>query len=96
MDLGSVVREHDNAVRAAKKGTSVKSGSRSGARQAALGPAAAGPQIRPKRRMPVSKVGGRWEEAGWGWALRELWRDSRPNMASSDVCSQHNLCKCCW
>ena len=60
MDLGTVVQEHDDAVRTAKKGGSKKGGS-SRQRQAVLDLAASGVQIRPKRRMPVGKVGG---EAG--------------------------------
>lgn len=55
MDLGTVVREHEEAVRTAKKGSSKKGGG-SRQRQALLEQAASGVQIRPKRRMPVSKV----------------------------------------
>ncbi len=56
VDLGTVVREHEDAVRTAKKGSSKKGGG-GRQRQAALEQAASGVQIRPKRRMPVSKVG---------------------------------------
>ncbi len=57
MDLGTAVQEYDEAVRTAKKGG--KAGSRRlGKRsEAAAELAASGVQIRPKRRMPVSKVG---------------------------------------
>ena len=55
VDLGTVVKQHEDAVRTAKKGGSKKGGS-ARQRQAALEQAASGVQIRPKRRMPVSKV----------------------------------------
>lgn len=55
VDLGTVVKRHEDAVRTAKKGGSKKGGS-ARQRQAALEQAASGVQIRPKRRMPVSKV----------------------------------------
>ena len=62
VDLGTVVKEYDDAVRTSKKGSSKAGGKRAGGskqaaeRQAEL--VAGGVQIRPKRRMPVSKVGG--------------------------------------
>ncbi|PRW56291.1 molecular chaperone [Chlorella sorokiniana] len=55
VDLGTAVKQHEDAVRTAKKGGSKKGGS-GRQRQAALAQAASGVQIRPKRRMPVSKV----------------------------------------
>jgi hypothetical protein len=62
VDLGTVVKEYDDAVRTSKKGSSKAGGKRAGgSKQAAEWQAelvAGGVQIRPKRRMPVSKVSG--------------------------------------
>ena len=79
VDLGSVVREHEAAARAARKGAAGRKGSRGRDRTAALVGAAAGPQIRPKRRMPVSKVrapagaGVRQRPAAAAHALPARW-----------------------
>ncbi|KAI3436735.1 hypothetical protein D9Q98_006150 [Chlorella vulgaris] len=59
VDLGTIVREFDDAVKTVKKGGSSPKGS--GKRQskrgeAATALAASGVQIRPKRRQPVSRV----------------------------------------
>ncbi|KAL4457798.1 hypothetical protein ABPG75_012663 [Micractinium tetrahymenae] len=61
VDLGTVVKEYDDAVRAVKKGAASKAGGKRGAARTAKGQAAkelaeGGVQIRPKRRMPVGKV----------------------------------------
>ncbi|KAL4443054.1 hypothetical protein ABPG77_008545 [Micractinium sp. CCAP 211/92] len=61
VDLGTAVKEYEDAVRAVKKGAASKAGGKRGAARAAKGQAAkelaqGGVQIRPKRRMPVSEV----------------------------------------
>ena len=56
VDLGTAVREFDDAVRSIKKGGKGGSGSSKGASAAADLAATGAPQIRPKRRMPVSEV----------------------------------------
>lgn len=60
MDLGTVVKEYEDAVKSVKKGgTKGGAGRRQSKRgEAAVELAASGVQIRPKRRMPVGKVSG--------------------------------------
>lgn len=56
VDLGTAVREFDDAVKSVKKGGKGGSGNRSGASAAADLAASGAPEIRPKRRMPVTEV----------------------------------------
>ena len=56
VDLGTAVQEYEDAVRSVKKKGKGGSGSRAGAAAAAELAATGVPQIRPKRRMPVSEV----------------------------------------
>lgn len=56
VDLGTAVAEFDDAVRAGKKGAKGGKGGKGGAGAAADLVAAGAPQIRPKRRMPVTEV----------------------------------------
>ncbi|PSC71655.1 molecular chaperone [Micractinium conductrix] len=54
VDLGTAVKEYDDAVRSVKKGGSKRGATKQG--QAAAELAASGVQIRPKRRLPVGEV----------------------------------------
>jgi heat shock 70kDa protein 1/2/6/8 len=56
VDLGTAVREFDDAVKSVKKGGKGGSGNRAGAGAAADLAATGAPEIRPKRRMPVTEV----------------------------------------
>lgn len=107
VDLGTAVKEYEEQLRRAASGSK---GRRRRSKEAAAEAAGLkGVQIRPKRRLPVSKVGAK---GGAGVrsngvrlsgsasfvivCLRSEWTWGRCGMGGLIAVSRISPCRCCW